>query len=555
MSSGRGGARPVQHDDETAPRGAWLADCRAGFFVFLIALPLCLGIALASGFPALAGVFTAIVGGVAGFTISNSALAIKGPAAGLIVIVAGCVADFGGDGAIGGFSAADLDAYRAALAIGFAAAGLQVVFALSRGGVLAEFFPSWVVHGMLAAIGVIIVLKQLPIALGVEVAGEPLEILLEVPAIISHTNPAIGLIGVVSIGLMLGWPIAARRVRALDAVPAPAVVLLFAVPVSVLMGIGDEGRAYTLGGHEYALDESFLIVVPERVFGMFEAVTTPDFSALSVPVAWKWVAMFFLIGSLESLLSAKAIERLDPLGRRTDLDRDMLAVGVGNAAASMVGGLPMISEIVRSRANVDEGARTRAANLWHGVFLLACVAMIPMVLHLIPLAALAAMLVVVGLRLAHPREALHAWRVGREQFIAFGATIIGVLLTDLLIGVAIGIAAKIVTHLAHGVSIPAMLRCPVEIGDDGTARVRGAAVFTNWIPLRRRIAALSREADGSLVVDFSGASFVDHTTIEKLEAFAARREADGPSVRIEGWEALRPLAEHPLAARIRDRGA
>ena len=181
--------------------------------------------------------------------------------------------------------------------------------------------------------------------------------------------------------------------------------------------------------------------------------------------------------------------------------------------------------------------------------------MIPMVLHLIPLAALAAMLVVVGLRLAHPREALHAWRVGREQFIAFGATIIGVLLTDLLIGVAIGIAAKIVTHLAHGVSIPAMLRCPVEIGDDGTARVRGAAVFTNWIPLRRRIAALSREADGSLVVDFSGASFVDHTTIEKLEAFAARREADGPSVRIEGLEALRPLAEHPLAARIRDRGA
>jgi MFS superfamily sulfate permease-like transporter len=559
MDSGHGGTGDgaARGNGPGDPLGRGRADVRAGFLVFLIALPLCLGISLASGFPALAGVFTAIVGGVAGALLSDSALAIKGPAAGLIVIVAGCVADFGGDGAIGGFGPEDFAAYRATLAVGLAAAALQVAFALLRGGVLAEFFPSWVVHGMLAAIGVIIVLKQLPVALGVDAAGEPIEILLELPGILSHANPAIALIGLVSLAIMFAWPVLARRSSYAALLPAPAVVLLFAVPASMAFGLAGDERVYSFAGRDFPLGERFLVAMPDRVFGMFDSVTTPDFSALAEGVAWKWVAMFFLIGSLESLLSAKAIDRIDPLNRRTDLDRDMLAVGVGNGVAAFVGGLPMISEIVRSRANVDNGARTRMANLWHGVFLLVCVALIPVVLHQIPLAALAAMLVYTGFRLAHPRELARALAVGREQLIAFVATIVGVLLTDLLIGVAIGIVAKGVTHLVNGVPFASLFvpSCEVERGSDGVrvVRVGRAAVFSNWIPLRRRLVALAGE--GGLTVDLSGASFVDHTTMEKLDELARRLSADGSPCRVTGADALRAVSDHPHATRKAARAA
>lgn len=529
------------------------SDARAGFFVFLIALPLCLGIAVASGFPAIAGVFTAIIGGFAGAMISNSALAIKGPAAGLIVIVLGCVGDFGGDGTLGGFSDADLAAYRAALAVGVAAAGLQILLAVCRGGVLVEVFPSWVVRGMLAAIGLIILIKQIPVAIGVDAGGEPIEILLEMPEIIGHVNPVIAVIGGVSTAIMFVWPAVGRRVPRLRVLPAPVVVLLFAVPASLLLGLAGPDRVYAFAGGEHTLGERHLVEMPGRVLGMFDAVTRPDFSALAQPVAWKWVLMFFLIGSLESLLSARAIDMLDPRGRRTDLDRDMLAVGVGNAAVSMIGGLPMISEIVRSRANVDEGARTRFANLWHGVFLLVCVALIPMVLHLIPLAALAAMLIATGFRLAHPRELLRSWRVGHEQAVAFVATIVGVLATDLLIGVAIGIVAKGVTHAFHGVSPVAMFAPSFETDPSaGEIRVRGAAVFSNWLPLRGRIIRML-DNGSSVTVDLSAARFVDHTTMEKLDELARRAgggDDGGMRLRVVGSDRLRALSAHPFAARM-----
>lgn len=367
-------------------------DLVSGLLVFLIALPLCLGISLASGYPPIAGIFTAIVGAILTTFISNSEMTIKGPAAGLIVIAIGCIQDFGGNGMLNGWDAADLAAYKAALAIGVAAAVLQIGFGLVRAGILGEFFPTSVVHGMLAAIGVIIVAKQIPVALGVSAGGEPLEMLLEIPHYIAEANPAIAAIGLVSILVMFLWPFAGSRVSLLKRIPAPLVVLIIAIP----MGMGFDllhAHSYTLRGHEYQLSEQYLVKMPERMFGMFNDVTFPNFAALAEPKAWKWVTMFFIIGSLESLLSAKAVDLLDPWKRKTNMNRDMVAVGIANLAASMIGGLPMISEIVRSRANIDNGARTRFADMWHGIFLLACVALIPTFLHLIPLAALAAMLV------------------------------------------------------------------------------------------------------------------------------------------------------------------
>ncbi|MCA9052395.1 MAG: SulP family inorganic anion transporter, partial [Planctomycetaceae bacterium] len=494
-------------------------DILSGFLVFLIALPLCLGISLASGFPPIAGIFTAIVGSILTTFISNSELTIKGPAAGLIVIVAGCIEDFGGDGMNGGWSAADLTAYKAALAVGVAASVLQILFGLFRAGILGEFFPSSAVHGMLAAIGVIIIIKQFPVALGVTAKGEPLEMLREFPHYIQEANPAIAAIGLISILIMFLWPRVRQQVAALSSVPAPLVVLLVAVPMGMGFDLLHE-HIYDVHGHKYPLGEQYLVKMPDRVFGMFSEITTPDFSALSQPVAWKWVFMFFAIGTLESLLSAKAVDLIDPYKRKTNLDRDTLAVGIANLAAASIGGLPMISEIVRSKANIDNGAKTRFADLWHGVFLVLCVALIPTFLHLIPLAALAAMLVYTGYRLAHPTEFVHVYRVGKEQLAIFVTTLVAVLATDLLIGIAIGILLKMIIHVANGVPLRSLFKPYLEVQelDDSTSMIiaQESAVFSNWIPFRRQIEDIGLVQHRNLIVDVSNARLVDHSVMGKL---------------------------------------
>ena len=281
-------------------------DFVSGLLVFLIALPLCLGISLACGYPPIAGIFTAIIGSILSTFISNSELTIKGPAAGLIVIAIGCIEDFGGDGMTGGWTDADLTAYKAALAVGVAAAVMQIIFGLFRGGILGEFFPISAVHGMLAAIGVIIIIKQFPVALGVSAGGEPLEMLREIPHYIVEANPAIAAIGIVSILIMFLWPLVGKQIGFLKIIPSPMIVLLVTVPMGLGFDLLHE-HSYTLQGHQYQLGEQYLVKMPERVFGMFDDVTSPDFSALAQVKAWKWVMMFFIIGSLESLLSAKAL--------------------------------------------------------------------------------------------------------------------------------------------------------------------------------------------------------------------------------------------------------
>lgn len=521
-------------------------DLLSGFLVFLIALPLCLGIASACGYPPIAGIFTAVLGGVLAPFLSNSELTIKGPAAGLIVIVVGCVQDFGGDGIFRGWSQSDLDAYRAALAVGVAAATLQILFGLFRTGVLGEFFPTSAVHGMLAAIGVIIIAKQFPVALGIEARGEPLHLLLEIPNEIVHMNPEIALIGGVSLLILFGVP--AIKNRYVKMIPAQMVVVLVTVPLGMYLEL-DHSHSYTFGSQTYQVSEEVhLVNVPAN---MFQAITFPDFSALLEPKAWKWVIMFAIIGTLESMLSAKAIDSLDPWKRRTNLDRDNVAIGVGNLAAAFVGGLPMISEIVRSKANIDNGARTRFANMFHGLFLLLFVASVPWLIHKIPMAALGAMLVYTGFRLASPREFANIYMIGREQLVVFVVTIVSVLATDLLVGIMIGIAVKFLIHFMNGLPLGSVFMPPltVEERDDKTyvIRVREAAVFTNWIPLRRRIQGLNSNRD--VIVDLSETLLVDHTVMEKLHEMEREFEQQGRRLEITGLDAHFPFSEHPRAAR------
>jgi MFS superfamily sulfate permease-like transporter len=522
-------------------------DLVSGFLVFLIALPLCLGISVVSGFPPIAGVFTAIIGSILTTFISNSELTIKGPAAGLIVIAIGCIDDFGGAG--------DVNAYKAALAVGVVAAVLQILFGVFRAGILGEFFPSAAVHGMLAAIGVIIVIKQFPVALGVtDASGGPLEMLREFPNYIAASNPAIAVIGIVSLLIMFLWPVLGKRVFILKKMPAPMVVLLVAIPLGMFFDLIHKHN-YTLANHVYQLDEQYLVDMPDRAFGMFDAITFPDFSVLSQFTAWKWAMMFFIIGSLESLLSAKAVDLLDPWKRKTNMDRDIVAVGVANLCAASIGGLPMISEIVRSKANIDNGARTRFADFWHGVFLLTCVALIPTVLHRIPLAALAAMLVYTGYRLAHPTEFMHVWRIGKEQLAIFVTTLVMVLATDLLIGVASGILLKMIIHLTNGVPLTSLFKPFLEVEDvnDDTSMIvaHQSAVFSNWIPFRRQIENIGLVQHRNLIVDLSNTQLVDHSVMEKLVEMERDFDQEGLTFEVRGLDLLTPLADNPHAARKR----
>ncbi len=526
-------------------------DIISGLLVFLIALPLCLGISLACGYPPIAGIFTAIIGAILSTFISNSELTIKGPAAGLIVIAIGCIEDFGGNGMTGGWEAADMTAYKAALAVGVAAAVMQIIFGFFRAGILVEFFPLAAVHGMLAAIGVIIIIKQFPVALGVSASGEPLEMLSEFPHYITESNPAIAAIGIVSILIMFVWPMISSKLGPLKVIPSPMAVLFVAIPMGMAFNLMHE-HTYVFQGHEHELNESFLVKMPDRIFGMFDDITTPDFSALAQAKAWPWVFMFFIIGSLESLLSAKAIDLLDPWKRKTNMDKDIIAVGVGNLCSSLVGGLPMISEIVRSKANIDNGARTRFADFWHGIFLLICVALIPTYLHMIPLAALAAMLVFTGYRLAHPSEFLHVYRIGTEQLLIFVTTLIAVLATDLLVGIAIGIALKMVIHIINGVPIKSLFRpyLDVENIDDKTSLIiaRESAVFSNWLPFRKQIVQLGMEQRRNIILDVSGVKLVDHSVMKKLDEMKQDFEQEGLTFEIRGLDSLQPFSKDQHAA-------
>ncbi|KHE92639.1 MAG: hypothetical protein K8F52_09570 [Candidatus Scalindua rubra] len=518
-------------------------DLVSGFLVFLIALPLCLGIAMACGYPAIAGIFSAIIGAVLATFISNSELTIKGPAAGLIVIAIGAITEFGFTG--GQDPAADLHAYQLVLGIGVAAGCIQIIFGLLRVGSLGEFFPLSVVHGMLAAIGIIIILKQFPIAMGGDAEGEPFELLISLPAKIIHMNPCIAAIGIGSLAIMFGVPLI--RNSYVKMIPTPMLVLMFAVPLGIYFNISHE-HAYFFEGHEYRVGEEFLVNVPGN---MFKAMTHPDFSSLMTFSGWKWVIMFAMIGSLESLLSAKAIDTIDPWKRKTNLDRDMLAVGIANTLCAFIGGLPVISEIVRSKANIDNGARTRFANLYHGLFLLLFVGSVPFLLHHIPLAALAAMLVYTGFQLTAPREYFHVYSIGRIQLFIFVVTVIAVLATDLIIGIAVGIGIKFLIHYLNGTPLRSFFKLyhdDVQInGDTCTIKVAQSINFSNWLTFKKLIEKVGLAQNKNVEVDLTDTVMVDHSVMKKLHEMTDEFRQKGFKLEVIGLDDHKPLSSHPLS--------
>ena len=556
-------AAPTPSPLRPGPVGNFRFDLIAGFLVFLIAMPLCLAIARASGFPPIAGIWTAVIGGVLCSLISNAELTIKGPAAGLIVIVVGAVTDlgteFGAD-----LSEADRAflGYKLALGVGMAAGVVQILFALLKAGRLADVFPLTPVHGMLASIGVIIIAKQLYEVFGVaptKGAG-PLTLIAEFPGKLREVNPEIAVIGLTGLALLFGLPYLSARLPWLKKVPVQLVVLVAAVGLGFYFDLEHEHKylfpAHMVDGQlendEYTVGPKFLVTMPEVLSDPASAFAVPDFRGLATASGLRYLLLFSLIGSLESLLSAKAVELIDPWRRKTSFDRDLLAVGIANTVSSAVGGLPMISEIVRSKANIDAGARTRAANLCHGLFLLGFVLACPNLIHHIPLAALGAMLVYTGFRLASPREFVQTYKVGSEQFVVFVGTILTTLATDLLIGIAVGVALKVAFHLWHGAPVTGLLKSEVDVVPEGdriaVLVVKKAAVFSNWLSLKKAIQGQAEGRD-EVVLDLSRTRFVDHSTMEKLRELEGDFVAGGKRLSVIGLEDHIPLSAHPLAAR------
>jgi len=515
----------------------WKEDLTAGLLVSLIALPLCLGIAMASGFPAFGGLVTAIIGGLVVGPFCGSRLSIKGPAAGLIAIAIASVETLGqGDSYAG---------YRYTLAVLVVSALVQILFALARLGRFGDFFPASVVHGMLAAIGVIIFSKQVHPLLGVKaVAREPIPLLLEIPHSLVVMNPRVAAVGALSVLIVLCAPVILGRVARY--VPGPLLAVLMGIGMCLFFDFSHPHK-YTWYSMEYSLDDKYLVNLPSNFVA---GVTFPDFAKLFTTQSLIFVVMFSLIGSIESLLTVKAVDTIDPYKRKSNLNRDLVAVGCGNLLAALVGGLPMISEVVRSFANTSYGARTRWANVTHGACILVYAVVLADLIHLVPVAALAGVLCVTGYRLAAPRRFSETKDVGLDQLVVFVTTIVATLCTDLLIGVFIGVVAQYLCCLVMGSPIGGLLErvSSGRVGSDGSVcmSLPRTCYFGNVIGFKNAVASAG---DNPLVLDFRNTCLVDHTFMREIRVLESESHHSGRSIEVQGLERLVPVSSHSEAAR------
>lgn len=403
------------------------ADFSASIVVFLVALPLCLGIALGSQAPLFSGIIAGVVGGIVIGFLSNSSLSVSGPAAGLIAIVV--------------LGIQKLGSFEAFLLAAFIAGILQILFGYLRFGSLGDFIPNAVIKGMLAAIGIILIIKQIPHFVGYDKNSEADEALMDPQGekflnlfdIVSNISPlAIG-IGIISVLIMLLWETKfLKKYRALKFIPAPLIAVIIGAMINYY---------FILSNSELALQQEHLVTLPplNNLSDLNSILLFPDFSAVLNHHIWGIAITIALVASIETLLCIEATDKIDPLKRRTNGNRELKAQGVGNTLSAMLGGLPITSVIVRSSANVNAGAQSKFSAIFHGAWLLLAVIFIPHFLDKIPYAALAAILIITGFKLTKPSIFKDLYRLGADQLIPFIVTILAILFTNLLLGICIGI--------------------------------------------------------------------------------------------------------------------
>lgn len=520
----------------------WKTDLTAGFILSLIALPLSLGIASASIgdgslSPAVSGLIAAVIGGLLVSRLSGTNVAIHGPAAGLIVIVQHGIDSLGQGDLKAGFQR-----FLAAMIV---AGGLQILTGALKFARYAALFPVNVIHGMLAAIGVIIISKQIHIAFGVTPhAKSPLALYAEVPKSISNMNPEIAIIGLAALGVMIFFYLAKWQV--LKKIPAPLVAVIVAAILGVVFDL-QHMHHYFFMGKDYTLGENYLVTLPASVFN---ALPRPDFSMVFSPTSLITIFSIFFVASLESLLSASAADKLDIQKRSSNLNKEIMANGVGNMLLGAIGGLPIIAEIVRSSANISNGAKTQWSNFFHGAFLALFLFLLPGVIHLIPDAALAGILIIVGFRLARPSEFKHAFDAGVEQLVIFLTTLFVTLAVDLLVGIAAGLVVKMLVLLVRGVKPGEFFKLAADVTEQGNAvhiRPRGSIIFTNLLSLTDKLQKYA--AEKAVTMDFSGVHYIDHTSMAALADLKHAQTSAGKTLELRNIDLLKPYSAHPASAR------
>lgn len=484
-------------------------DAPAGIVVFFVAVPLCLGIALASGAPLFSGLIAGIIGGIVVGSLSGSPLGVSGPAAGLAVIVLTAIQDLG------------FEPFLVAVVL---AGALQIAMGLARAGVIAYFFPSSVIKGMLSGIGVLIVMKQVPHAVGhdadpegdfryVQPDGETT--LSSLSAMVGDFEPSAIFVSAVGLAILLAWEGGlARRHWIFGVIQGPLVAVAFGIAFQAI------SRAFF---PDAALQASHLVNVPvaESWSEAGSLLTFPDWSQIGNPNVLLTAATIAVVASLETLLCVEATDKLDPEGRVTPTNRELLAQGTGNMLSGLIGGLPITQVIVRSSANIQSGGRTKLSAILHGVLLLVTVLALPELLNLVPLAVLAAILLVVGYKLAKPALFQQMYRLGPAQFVPFVVTVAGIVFTDLLVGIGLGLAVAIFVILSRNYLNSHFL----HMVDRGS--VAGHEVFTmqlaeevTFLNKGAIIRSLAELPDGAHVrIDTSRSFFVDYDVLEAIEEF------------------------------------
>jgi len=495
-------------------------DIPAGIVVFLVALPLCLGIALASGTPLFSGLIAGMVGGIVVSWASASQLSVSGPAAGLTVIVYTAIEQ--------------LNSYEGFLVSVVLAGILQLVFGYFRAGVISAFFPSSVIKGMLAAIGLILIIKQIPHAVGYDISFEGDESYMKETASSSFQelmfsfggiSQGATLIASMALVILIIWEIPwMKRFSLIRLFPGAL--------VAVAWGIGFNSLAEHIFP-DWAVSGKHLVTLPVSTdFRQFITLfTLPDFTYLSHPQIYITAATLAIIASLESLLCLEAVDKLDPLKRTASTNRELKAQGLGNVISGMLGGLPITTVIVRSSANINAGGRTRVSSFIHGILLFTSVIYLTLYLNLIPLACLAAILLHTGFKLAKPKLFLELYHQGWGQFLPFLTTVIAILLTDLLQGILIGIAVGLffVIRANYHRSIT------LERQDNNYFLSLNKDVsFLNKVLLRDLLLQINENS--RLMIDASKAQFIDHDILETIQDFIKTAPDDNIIVELKGLD-------------------
>lgn len=479
------------------------SDFPASIVVFLVALPLCLGIALASNAPLFSGVISGIIGGVVIGSLSGSQLSVSGPAAGLTAIVAAAILK--------------LPTFETFLLAVVICGALQLVLGFIKAGIIGDYVPNCVIKGMLAAIGLILILKQFPHVVGYDAnylgdesfkQSNDENTFSGIINAFKHITPVAILIGAIGLIFQFAWErFTVNKKGFIKIIPAPLIVVLVGIAINEIFK----------NGSQYAIDPKHMVNIPaaQTTSEFFSFFTKPDFNGFLNNQVWIAGVTLALVASLETLLSIEAIDDLDPYQRVTNKERELKAQGIGNMISGLIGGLPITSVIVRSSANVNAGAKSKMSAIYHGFLLLLCVAFIPVLLNHIPKSALAAVLIFTGYKLAKPSLFKAYYKKGWDQFLPFVITIIAILLTDLLIGVLIGIGVGLFFIVRSNFKTSVFI---VHDHNKYLIRLRKDVSFLNKPIIKNKLEEIPENS--SVLIDASRADFIDKDIVEVIEDFA-----------------------------------